>query len=110
MNPTVNGGTIVYDPPATGSSMPAFSLGGHGNDNFIFHPGLGVDTGSSNSPDDAAELDRFTSAQAQHWSPLISNDAHGDAIDFAHHIDGITPSDANAAHWHLALQSAVHLH
>jgi len=112
------GGTDIFDPPTTGTNghhaglTPAtsVSLGGPGNDNFLFHPSLGADTGNANSPDDAAELERFTSAQAQHWSPLISNAAHDDAIDFVHHSDGITPSDLNAAHWHLALQSAVHLH
>jgi hypothetical protein len=93
---------------ASNQPMPV-SIGGPGNDNFIFHPSLGADTGNANSPDDATELERFTSAQVQHWSPLISNAAH-DAIDFVHHSDGVTPADLNAAHWHLAVQSAVHLH
>jgi hypothetical protein len=111
------GGTDIFDPPTTGTNghhaglTPAtsVSLGGPGNDNFLFHPSLGADTGNANSPDDATELERFTSAQVQHWSPLISNAAH-DAIDFVHHSDGVTPADLNAAHWHLAVQSAVHLH
>jgi hypothetical protein len=105
-----SGGTDIFDPPATHSFSPPVSIGGAGNDNFIFHPSLGADTGNSNSLDDATELERFTSAQVQHWSPLISNATHDDVIDFVHHSDGITPPDLNAAHWHLAVQSAVHLH
>ena len=86
-----------------------FRIGGPGNDNFIFDPSLGADAGAANSPNAAAELERLTAAQAQHWSPVIGNDAHDDAIDFVHHGDGIASPDVSAAHW-LSLQNAVHLH
>ena len=84
--------------------------GGPGNDNFIFHPSLGANAGNSNGPDNAAELERLSTAQAQHWSPLIGSDAHADAIEFVHHSDGTMPADSNAAHWHLAMHNAVNLH
>lgn len=101
--------TFIFDPPATNSGAPV-SIGGPGNDNFIFHPSLGADSGNSHALDDAAELERLSAAQAQHWSPLIGNDAHADAIEFVHHSDGTMPPDSNAAHWHLAMHNAVNLH
>ena len=104
-----HGGADILDPPANSSGAPV-SIGGPGNDNFIFHPSLGTNAGNSNGPDDAAELERLSAAQAQHWSPLIGNDAHNDAIEFVHHSDGTMPPDSNAAYWHLAMHNAVNLH
>ena len=103
------GGTDIFDPPANSSGAPV-SIGGPGNDNFIFHPSLGANAGNSNGPDDAAELERLSAAQAQHWSPLIGSDAHNDAIEFVHHSDSTMLPDSNAAHWHLAMHNAVNLH
>jgi len=99
-----DGGTLITDPPAAEKVVVS------GNDNFIFHPSLGADAGIAASADHTAELERLTSAQAQHWSPIIGNDAHDDAIDFVHHGDAVTASDSGAAHWHLALYNAVHLY
>jgi len=82
------------------------SLGGPGNDNFLFHPALGADTGHFDSPAAATEFGQFASAREQHWLSLIKDDA----IEFAHHSDGIRPPDSDVSHWHLALQHAFHLH
>ena len=82
------------------------SVGGPGNDNFIFHPSLGADTGHFDPPAAATEFGQFTSPEGQHWSSLIKEDA----IEFAPHSDGIMPPDLDASHWHLALQNAFHLH
>ena len=82
-----NDGADIFDPPASSSGSPV-SLGGPGNDNFIFHPSLGADAGAANSPNAAAELERLTAAQAQHWSPVIGNGTHDEVIDFVHHGDG----------------------
>ena len=104
-----NDGADIFDPPASSSGSPV-SLGGPGNDNFIFHPSLGADAGAANSPNAAAELERLTAAQAQHWSPVIGNETYNEVIDFVHRGDGIASPDVNAAHLHLALQNAMHLH
>ncbi len=101
-----HGGTIVYDPPAN----PPTSSVSISNDNFIFHPSLGSDTGNVPASGYDAELDRLSSAQVQHWAPLICSYVHEDAIDFVHHGDGITPPDPSAAQWHFALHNAVNLH
>ena len=45
------------DPPAMGSSN--VFLGGTSCDNFIFHPGLGGDTGSFNPPAETTEFGQF---------------------------------------------------
>ena len=50
-----NGGTLITDPPATSPSSPSVSLGGPGNDNFIFHPSLGADTGRFDPPANPTE-------------------------------------------------------
>ena len=81
------------------------SLGGPGNDNFIFHPSLGTDVRHFEPPAAATEFDQFSSAQDRHWSSLVK----ADAIEFTPHSDGIMPPDLDASHWHLALQHAFHL-
>jgi hypothetical protein len=82
------------------------SIGGPGGDTFIFERSLGADTGHFGPHVNTPELEHFTSAEDQHWLLLIKDDA----IEFVPHSDGITPPDLDAAHWHLALQNAVHLH
>ena len=101
-----NGGTLITDPPATSPSSPSVSLGGPGNDNFIFHPSLGADTGRFDSPAAPTEFDQFTFHDEQHCSPLIKEGA----IEFAPHGGDITPPDLGASHWHLALHNAFLLH
>ena len=99
--------TKSYDGPLGGQGpggKPTVSLGGPGNDNFIFHPALGADTGSFNPPAHTTEYGHFTSPEDQHWSSLIKQDA----MEFVH-SDGIMPPDLDATHWHLHLQNAVHL-
>ena len=81
------------------------SLGGPGNDNFIFHPSLGTDVRHFEPPAAATEFDQFSSPQDRHWSSLVK----ADAIEFTPHSDGIMPPDLDASHWHLALQHAFHL-
>jgi len=101
-----NGGTLITDPPATGQLGPLASVGGPGNDNFVFHPGLGADTGHFDPPADTVEYGQFTSPVEQHWMSLIK----GDAIEFVHIGDAIMPLDLDATHWHLMLHNAFHLH
>ena len=55
-----NGGTLITDPPAPNSSNTSVSIGGPGNDTFVFKPGIGADTIVNFNPQaDTIELDHF---------------------------------------------------
>ncbi len=99
------GGTDIFDTPATQSSSPSVSVGGPGNDNFVFHPGLGADAGSFNPQADPTEFGQWTSAVEEHWVSQIKQDT----IEHAHVGDANTPPELDAAHWH-ALHNAFLLH
>ncbi len=109
----VNGNTLITDPaPATNSSSPSVSVGGAGNDTFVFAPGIGSETLSNFNPqNDAIELDHFGNAQTmQELAALITTDAHGDAaIEFGHG-DNIAIPGMTASYLQAHLQSLVHLH
>jgi len=81
-------------------------IGGADSDNFRFHPALGADTGHFDSPAATTEFGHFTSPEGQHWSSLIKEDA----FEFVPVGEANMPPDLDAAHWHLALQHAFHLH
>ncbi len=107
LNVSTNGtDTFIFDPPATGASSPSVSIGGPGNDNFIFHSGLGADTGVFKSQNGAPEFGHFTAAQIQQWSSFISHDAQDAIVDFVHHGDSV----ASSAFWHAALHGTSQLH
>src|SRR6202034_1172594 len=89
-NQTVTQG---YDVSVTGpqgsaaSQEVSVSIGGSGNDNFVFQPGIGADTIVNFNPQhDTIELDHFANAQTvQELQSLITPDAHGNAvIDLGH--------------------------
>ena len=87
------------------------SIGGPGNDNFVFHPGVGADTIINfNAQVDTIELDHFANAQSiQQLASMITSDAHGDAvIDLGHHDSIIIPG-VTANYLQAHLQSLVHL-
>jgi hypothetical protein len=100
-----NGGTLITDPPATNQASPSVSIGGPGNDNFVFHPGIGADTGHFDPPAAATEYGQFTSPAEQHWLSQIKQDA----IEGVHATEAGTLPDSDVAHWHLALHDAYHL-
>ena len=55
-----NGGTLITDPPAPNSSKTSVSIGGPGNDTFVFKPDIGADTIVNFNPQaDTIELDHF---------------------------------------------------
>ena len=88
------------------------SLGGAGNDNFVFAPGMGADTIANFDPQhDTIELDHFANVQSvQQLASMITTDIHGDAvIDLGNH-DSITIPGMNATQLQQVLQSVVHLH
>ena len=68
------------------------SIGGPGNDNFVFNPGIGPETIVNFNPQhDTVELDHFTNAQAtQQLESIMVADPHGDAVLELGHHDSIT--------------------
>ncbi len=68
------------------------TVGGPGNDNFVFAPGVGADTITNFNPQqDTLELDHFANAQTvQELQSLITTDAHGDAVINLGHNDSVT--------------------
>ena len=64
-----HGGTIITDPPAASSTSPSVSIGGAGNDTFVFHPGEGAQTVNNFNPQhDTIELDHFANIQnVRNW-------------------------------------------
>jgi Ca2+-binding RTX toxin-like protein len=94
-----------------GSQTGSVSLGGPGNDNFVFHPGTGADTIANFNPQaDTIEFDNFANVQnVQQLASLITPSAHGDAvIDLGHH-DSITLPGVPTSYLQAHLQSLVHL-
>ncbi len=94
--------------PAAGQTQAvAVTVGGPGNDNFVFAPGVGADTVLNFNPQqDTIELDHFANAQtALQLQALITTDVHGDAvIDLGNH-DSITFANTTAAQLQQVLQA-----
>jgi hypothetical protein len=100
------------NPAANATQTVAVSIGGAGNDNFVFAPGVGHDTILNFDPQhDTIELDHFANVQTvQELQSLITSDAHGDAfINLGNH-DSITVEGVTAAQLQANLQNLVHLH
>ena len=100
------------NPAANVKQTISVSIGGPGDDNFIFHPGIGADTMVNFNPQaDTIELDKFANAQTvQQLTSLITTDAHGDAVIELGHNDSITIPGVTQAYLQAHLQSLVHLH
>jgi hypothetical protein len=84
--------TDAQNPTANATQTVAVTIGGAGNDNFIFAPGVGHDTVLNfNAQQDTVELDHFNNAQTvQELQSLITADTHGNAVlDLGNH-DSIT--------------------
>ncbi len=106
------GVTVTEGQNAPVNQTVSVSIGGPGNDNFVFHPGVGADTIINfNAQLDTIELDRFANAQSiQHLAAVITSDAHGDAVIELGHNDSITIPGLTANYLQAHLQSLVHLH
>ncbi len=94
-----------------GSQTLSVTIGGPGNDNFVFAPGIGADTiVNFNGQNDTIQLSGFANAQTvQELAQLITTDAHGDAVIALGHNDSITIPGVSATYLQQHLQSMVHL-
>ena len=82
----------AQNPAANMNQTVSVSVGGPGNDNFVFAPGIGADTIINFNPQhDSIELGHFATAQTvQELEALVTTDAHGDAVINLGHNDSIT--------------------
>lgn len=87
------------------------SIGGPGNDNFVFQPGVGADTiANFNAKADTIELDHFANIQnMQQLAALITTDAHGDAVIELGHQDSVTLPGVSTNYLQAHLHSLMHL-
>ena len=88
------------------------TVGGPGDDNFVFAPGIGAPTVTNFNPQhDTIELDHFGNAQTvQELEALITTDVHGDAVINLGHNDSITLAGVTASYLQAHVESLVHLH
>jgi hypothetical protein len=105
----------VTDPQNLAVNMEqtiSISIGGPGNDNFVFAPGVGADTIVNFNPQaDTIQLNNFANIQnVQQLASLITTDIHGDAVIELGHNDSITIPGVTANYLQAHLQSLVHLH
>ena len=107
-----NGGTLITDPPAPNSSNTSVSIGGPGNDTFVFKPDIGADTIVNFNPQtDTIELEHFANVHnVQQLAAAITADAHGDAMIALGHGDSIDIPGVTPSYLQAHLQSLVHLH
>ncbi len=96
----------AQNPAASQNQTVSVSIGGPGNDHFVFAPGMGADTVTNFTPQQATiELDHFANAQTvQELQSLITTDAHGDAVINLGHNDSITLAGVSDAQ----LQQVIH--
>jgi hypothetical protein len=99
-------------PAGTVNQTVSVSIGGPGNNNFVFKPGIGADTiVNFNAQHDTVELDNFSNAQTtQQLQALITTDIHGDAVIELEHGDSIALAGTTAQQLQAIVQSAIHLH
>jgi hypothetical protein len=104
--------TDAQNPSANVNQMVSVSIGGPGNDNFVFQPGIGTDTIINFNPQaDTIELDHFANIQnTQQLASFITTNTHGDAVIELGHNDSISIPGVTASYLQAHLQSLVHLH
>jgi len=97
----------AQNPAMNVNQTVSVTVGGPGGDNFVFKPGIGLDTIVNFDPThDTIELDHFANIQSvQQLESLITSDAHGDAVIALGHHDSITVAGVTAAHLQQAAQS-----
>jgi hypothetical protein len=103
--------TDPQNPAVNVNQAVSVSIGGPGNDNFVFAPGIGADTIVNFNAHDTIELEHFANIEnVQQLAAQISTDAHGDAVIELGHNDSITLPGMTGSYLQAHLQSLVHLH
>jgi hypothetical protein len=99
------------NPAETVTETTSVSIGGSGNDQFIFKPGVGADTIVNFNPhDDINEPDHFADAQTvQQLSSLITSEAHGNAMIELGHNDSVTIPGVTQTYLQAHLEALVRL-
>jgi hypothetical protein len=84
--------TDPQNPAVNVEQTISISIGGPGNDNFVFAPGVGADTIVNFDPQaDTIQLNNFANIQnVQQLASLITTDIHGDAVIELGHNDSNT--------------------
>jgi hypothetical protein len=95
------------NPAADQTLTASVSIGGPGNDNFVFTPGIGADTITNFNPQhDSIELEHFVDAQTvQDLQSLVTADVHGNAIINLDHHDSITVAGVSAPELQQVIQA-----
>jgi hypothetical protein len=103
--------TDAQNSAASVDQTVSVSIGGPGNDNFVFQPGIGADTIVNFNPQaDTIELNHFANVQTiNELASLITTDAHVDAVIDLGHNDSIILPGMTASYLQAHLQSLVHL-
>jgi hypothetical protein len=108
-----NGGTLIFDPPASATPNAPAIVGmpvepGH---NFVFRPGLGAEgLGTFDSGRDTFDLNHFVNPpSATQWMQLVVPEDQGHTtIELGH--DSVTIAGMTPQHLHAVLASVMHLH
>jgi Ca2+-binding RTX toxin-like protein len=98
----------AQNPAVNLNQTVSVTIGGPGNDNFVFAPGIGEDTITNFNPQqDTIELDHFANAQTvQELQALITTDVHGDAVINLGHNDSITLANVTTPQLLQAIQAS----
>ena len=97
---------------SSGNQSAFVSIGGPGNDQFVFHPGVGADIIVNFNPQkDILQLDHFADVQTmQQLASLITSDAHGDAMIELGQNDSITIPGLTQTYLQAHLEALARLH
>jgi FecR protein len=103
--------TVADQHGATATQQVSVSIGGPGNDTFVFNPGVGADTiVNFSAQNDHIDLEHFANIQNyQELAAAVTADAHGDAVIELGHNDSITVAGLSENALKASLQHLVHL-
>ena len=94
------------------STVPSVTIGGAGNDTFVFHPGESTQTVNNFNPhNDSIEPHDFANIHdVQELAAAITPDVHSNAVLELGHGDSVAIPGVSATFLQQHLQSMVHLH
>ena len=106
------GGTDIYDPPATGSCEKSVTIGGPGNDNFVFHPANATDTSVHwNAQQATGVFDHIADAELGRHLALFITGGDGDAVtEYGYHDASALPDAATTQLQQIAQAHYIHSH